>query len=111
MSEGKHVECPAGAQALGLNSLEAHAAFMRDDLASVKSQMEGEGVSSLPIVLPPAPSEHDAWRQAIAGELARAYTPKRVNIAAGAKGEALDTVLTFLRDAPGVTGHYVQAHD
>ncbi|MEO0690991.1 MAG: Rossmann fold domain-containing protein [Pseudomonadota bacterium] len=111
MSEGKHVECPAGAQALGLNPLEAHAAFMRDSLESVKSELEGDGVSSLTIVLPPATSEHDAWRRAIAGDLARAYTPKRVNIAAGAKGEALDTILTFLRDAPGVTGHYVQAHD
>ncbi|MEM6827635.1 MAG: Rossmann fold domain-containing protein [Pseudomonadota bacterium] len=105
------MEFPAGAQALGLNPLEAHAAFMQIDLASVKSELEVDGVSSLTVVLPPAPSEHDAWRQAIAGDLAREYAPKRVNIAAGKKGEALDTVLTFLRDAPGVTGHYVQAHD
>ena len=110
MSE-KHVELAGGDEPEERNPLEAHEAFFADELPSVRKAMEYPGLTSLTIVLPPASSEHDAWRRAVAGDLARAYAPKRFNIAAGAKGEALDSVLKYLRDAPGVTGHYVQAHD
>ena len=111
MSGTGHVEIAGGDKPEVRNPLEAHAAFFDKHLKSVAIMMSDPSVGSLTIVLPPAASEHDDWRRAVAGDLARAHTPKRVNIAAGAKGEALDTVLTFLRDAPGVTGHYVQAHD
>ena len=111
MTGEKHVELAGGDEPEKRNPLEAHAAFFAVELPSVRQAMEYPGLNSLTIVLPPAPTEHDAWRRAIAGDLARAYAPKRFNIAAGAKGEALDKVCEYLRDAPGVTGHYVQAHD
>ena len=111
MSEAAHVEL-AGDDALEeRNPLEAHAAFIAEKLPSARKALEEDWVSTVIIVLPPAPSEHDAWRRALAGDLARAYTPKRVNIAAGTQGEALKKLCVYLRDAPGVTGHYVQAHD
>ena len=110
MSE-KHVELAGGIAAETRNPLAAHAAFFEEWLPKAKAALAREATASLTIILPPAPSDHDAWRRALAGDLAREYTPKRVNIAAGAPGQALDTVLTYLAAAPGVTGHYVQAHD
>ncbi len=96
---------------LPLGSLDAHAAFLTHHLVQVRAVLEEEGVSALVIVLPPAGPDHDAWRRALAGDLAREYAPRRVNIAAGSAGDALDLVLEYLQGAPGVTGHYVQAHD
>ncbi|MEM1195187.1 MAG: Rossmann fold domain-containing protein [Pseudomonadota bacterium] len=111
MGEGRHFEMIGGDAPEARNPLQAHAAFFGDHLKSIQQVMANDGIASFTLVLPPASSDHDAWRRAVAGDLAREFTPKRVNIAAGVKGEALDTVLTFLRDAPGVTGHYLQAHD
>ena len=111
MDEGKHVELASDDAPEERTPLEAHAAFIADKLPTAREALEEDWVSALTIVLPPALSEHDDWRRALAGDLARAYTPKRVNIAAGKKGEALETLCVYLRDAPGVTGHYVQAHD
>ncbi len=92
-------------------SLDAHALFVTQHLPQVRAMMDETGVSALAISLPPAGPEHDAWRRALAGDLAREYAPRRVNIAGGRDGAALDTVLAYLQDAPGVTGHYVQVHD
>ena len=111
MSKGRHCEIAGSDLPEQRNPLEAHEAFIKTDLPPVRQALEKDAVATLTVVLPPASSEHDAWRRAVAGDLARAYAPKRFNIAAGAKGEALDQVLAYLRDAPGVTGHYVQAHD
>ncbi|MEM7690736.1 MAG: Rossmann fold domain-containing protein [Pseudomonadota bacterium] len=111
MGESNHITLGEGGRAETRNPLEAHQAFFNEWLERASAALADKETTSLTVVLPPAPSEHDAWRRAVAGDLAREYTPKRMNIAAGTKGEALDTVLTFLRDAPGVTGHYVQAHD
>ena len=111
MGEGTHSELAASDRPETRNPLEAHAAFIEDTLPSARKALEEDTISALTLVLAPASAEHDAWRRAIAGDLARAYAPKRLNIAAGAKGDALDKVLAYLRDAPGVTGHYVQAHD
>ena len=108
---GKHVELAGSDEPEKRNPLEAHEAFIAKELPSARKALEEDWIETLTIVLPPASSEHDAWRRAIAGDLARAYAPKRFNIAAGSKGAALDQVLAYLRDAPGVTGHYVQAHD
>ncbi|HSJ77728.1 MAG TPA: hypothetical protein VK913_03235, partial [Erythrobacter sp.] len=67
--------------------------------------------TALAIILPPAPHDHRDWRLALARDLAREATPKRVNIVAGTKGEALAATLRFLSDAPGVTGQYLACHD
>ncbi|AWW74219.1 hypothetical protein CD351_07225 [Erythrobacter sp. KY5] len=110
MGEARHVdwECqrdlPSGA-------LEAHTFFITHMLQAVREAIEDESCASLTIALPPAASDHDDWRKALASDLARTFTPKRINIAGGEPGSALDEVLRYLKDAPGVTGHYVQAHD
>jgi hypothetical protein len=96
---------------LPLSPLDAHGLFMARDLPAIRAALAGDVLASLTVVLAPASSDHDAWRRAVAGDLARAFTPVRVNIAAGTPGEALDALLDYLRDAPGVTGHYVQAHE
>ena len=111
MSVEGHIELAKNEGCESRNPLEAHAAFFEEWLVRARAALGDPDTESLTIILGPAPSEHDAWRRAVAGDLARAYAPKRFNIAAGAKGEALDQVLRYLRGAPGVTGHYVQAHD
>jgi hypothetical protein len=112
-SHGKsHWELGCPSEALETRTaLEAHKAFFSDTLPQVRQAMNGATIASLTLVMPRASCDHDDWRRAVAGDLAREYAPKRFNIAAGAKGEPLDRVLQYLEDAPGVTGHYVQAHD
>lgn len=111
MSSGTHIELGEGGGKETRNPLEAHQAFFAEWLDNANAALDDKATSSLTIIVPPASSEHDAWRRAVAADLARAHTPKRVNIAAGGKGEAFTTLLVYLRDAPGVTGHYVQTHD
>lgn len=108
---GEHIELAGPDTREDRNPLIAHAAFFEETLATANAALDDAQTASLTIILPPASSEHDAWRRALAADLARAHTPKRVNIAAGTKGDALNTLRAYLRDAPGVTGHYVQAHD
>ena len=111
MSAQGHVEIAGSERAENRNPLEAHAAFFADWLGRAKAALEDPATRSLTLVLAPASSEHDNWRRAVAGDLAREYAPKRVNIAAGVTGKSLNTLCMYLRDAPGVTGHYVQTHD
>ncbi|MEM7702087.1 MAG: Rossmann fold domain-containing protein [Pseudomonadota bacterium] len=107
---GQHIDWEAQRE-LPDSGLSAHAFLIEQLLPDIRAAIEADGLASLTVILPVAPSEHDAWRRALAGDLAREYAPKRVNIAAGERGKPLDTLCSFLRDAPGVTGHYVQAHD
>ncbi|MEO0419645.1 MAG: Rossmann fold domain-containing protein [Pseudomonadota bacterium] len=107
---GQHVDWEAQRD-LPASGLEAHAFLIEKLLPDIRAAIETDDLASLTVILPAASSEHDAWRRALAGDLAREYTPKRVNIAAGEPGEALATLLRYLRDAPGVTGHYVEAHE
>ena len=93
------------------SGLDAHAQFIAEHLPRVRALIGDEMTQALVIVLPPAGPDHDDWRRALAGDLARRCTPKRVNVAAGNSGESLRATLEYLRDAPGVTGHYVQAHE
>lgn len=58
----------------------------------------------LAIILPPATHQHGDWRKAAARDLARAHTPKRVNIVVGEDQPAISAVLAYLEKAPGVTG-------
>jgi len=107
--KGRHVELARSDLPKG--ALDAHAAFLTRDLVAVRSAMSDGDTSSLTIVFPPAGPDHEGWRRALAGDLAREYAPRRVNIAAGNPGEGLDNLLAYLRDAHGVTGHYVQSHE
>ena len=111
MNETAHKELGKGGGEETRNPLEAHQAFFGEWLGKANAALENTATQSLTIILSPAASEHDDWRRAVAGDLARAHTPKRVNIAAGPVGEPLKKLRIYLRDAPGVTGHYIQAHD
>lgn len=92
-------------------SLEASAVFARDYLADAIAMMEGGEANELAVVLPPAGSEHDAWRRALAGDLARSLAPRRANVIATGDAPARDSLLTYLRNAPGVTGQYLAGHE
>ena len=96
---------------LPADGLAAWAAFFAEHLAGARAVIEEPDVDALAIVLPPAGPDHTDWRRAVARDLARAYTPKRVNVVAGEEGAELDALLAYLGNAPGVTGHYCEVHD
>jgi hypothetical protein len=92
-------------------ALDAAGAFMAFHLEAARAALADPATSALAIVLPPAPRAHRDWRLALARDLAREVTPKRVNLVAGPPGAALEQILRFLADAPGVTGQYLPCHD
>lgn len=91
--------------------LDAASAFAIQHLAAARALIEDENANALAVILPPADASHADWRRALARDLARAYAPKRANVIAAVPGPALDGMLQFLSDAPGVTGHYCEAHE
>ena len=91
--------------------LDAAGAFMAFHLPAARAMLDQADCTALAIILPPAAHDHRDWRLAMARDLAREAAPKRVNIVAGAAGEALTATLRFLADAPGVTGQYLACHD
>ena len=60
------------------------------------------------VALEPADHTHREWRLAIAAGLARAHTPRRINVVAG-EGAALDAIEQYLAHAPGITGQYLES--
>lgn len=97
--------------ALPESSLAAAKAFFDDHYDETLKLLDGENVASLAIALPAAGPEHDDWRRALARDLARAHTPKRVNVMGAGDPAARHEMLTYLRNAPGVTGQYLAAHE
>lgn len=91
--------------------LDAAGAFMALHLAAARAALADPEVTALVIILPLAGQDHRDWRLALARDLAREAAPKRVNVLAGAEGEARKAALCFLADAPGVTGHYLVCHE
>ena len=65
------------------------------------------GGEDVMISFAPADHTHREWRRAIAAGLARAYTPRRVNVVAG-EGAVLDAFEAYLAAAPGITGQYLE---
>ncbi len=96
--------------ALPESSLDAAAQFHAQHLSEAQALLEGEA-DALAVVLPPAPTDHDDWRRAIARDLARKYAPKRVNVLSNSNPESVCAMLTYLRAAPGITGQYLPLHD
>jgi hypothetical protein len=92
-------------------ALDAMGAFMALYLAAARERLAHDDCTALAIILPPAAHGHRDWRLALARDLAREATPKRVNIVACHPGDARDATLRFLADAPGVTGQYLVCHD
>lgn len=80
-------------------------------LDAARALLAAPASTALAIILPPAPHDHRDWRLALARDLAREAAPARVNVVAGPSGDALDAVLRFLSDAPGVTGQYLVCHE
>lgn len=86
-------------------ALEAAEAFRAGPLADAREILRrGDDVA---IVLPPASFDHADWRIAMAHDLARAHAPARVNVIAGADEAAIGATLSYLANAPGVTGQYL----
>ena len=92
-------------------AIDAAAAFHSQHLGAANTLLCRDGTASLAIILPPAPYDHDDWRRTLARDLARAHAPKRVNVVAATRNETCDDMLAYLRDAPGVTGQYLAAHE
>lgn len=70
-----------------------------------------EGATEVAVVLPAAGADHSDWRRAAARDLARSAAPVRVNLMAPGGAASCSATLTYLRDAPGVTGHYLVLND
>lgn len=85
--------------------LAAAGVFHRHWLPHVESLLMS-GVD-LTVVLAPADHTHREWRRAIAVGLARAHTPRRVNLIAAADDVA-DACARYLAAAPGITGQYFE---
>nr|WP_298926665.1 hypothetical protein [uncultured Erythrobacter sp.] len=92
------------------SGIAASAAFFAKHLEDAKTKLSDDETNALAIVLPSAGSDHDSWRRALAGDLAREYAPKRVNIIASADEDAAQTLIDYLKNAPGVTGQYCPAN-
>ena len=92
-------------------ALDAAGAFMAFHLEAARALLSQSDCTALAIILPPAPHDHTDWRRALARDLAREVTPKRVNVVAGVPGAALSETLRFLDNAPGVTGQYLSCDD
>ncbi len=91
-------------------AIEASAYVIANHLDAIRTQLNDAETSALAIALPTAPYDHRDWRRALARDLARAHAPKRVNVVAAADEAAAEKLLSYLRDALGVTGQYLEAH-
>ncbi|QUL39213.1 Rossmann fold domain-containing protein [Erythrobacter sp. JK5] len=92
-------------------AIDAAAAFFSNHLVESRRLLADDQTDSLAIVLLPMPHHHDDWRRSLARDLARAHAPSRVNVVGATAGEAREEMLAYLRDAPGVTGQYLAAHE
>ncbi|MEM7667244.1 MAG: Rossmann fold domain-containing protein [Pseudomonadota bacterium] len=97
--------------ALPDSGLDAAQAFLGLHLKAARSLLDAEDTTSLAIVLPPAGPDHADWRRAVARDMAREFSPKRVNVVGASEGAACEELLTYLGNAPGVTGQYCQTHE
>ncbi len=60
------------------------------------------------LIFAPADHTHREWRRAIAVGLARRHAPLRVNAIAAEGARVIEAFATYLTDAPGVTGQYLE---
>ncbi len=97
--------------ALPESALSAAEAYFADHLATSRAKLDDSETTSLVVLLPLAPTDHDDWRRALARDLARAAAPKRVNVVAASDPDIARRALAYLRDAPGVTGQYLVSHE
>jgi hypothetical protein len=91
--------------------LAASETFFADHLPHAKALIAEKACSALAIIVPGADPDHDDWRRGVVRDLARQYAPKRVNMVGGDSAAANEAMLAYLRNAPGVTGQYLAAHE
>ena len=92
------------------DNVKAAAVFYGEHLAKIETLLSADSVT-LTVSLPSAPKSHDAWRRAAARDLARKFAPNRLNIIGGNEGVEFKAILTYLENAPGITGQYLAAHE
>ena len=85
--------------------LEAAGVFHQHWLPHIEALLEGG--EDVMVALATGDHTHREWRRAIAAGLARAHTPRRVNVVAG-EGAVHDAVADYLEGAPGITGQYLE---
>ena len=91
--------------------LSAAAAYFDQFLNEARTLLAYDGVGALAIILPHTGTDHDDWRQALARDMAKEFTPQRVNvIGAGAEADT-QALADYLAGAPGVTGQYCPVDD
>lgn len=93
------------------SAVEAAADFHQRFLPKATVALGADQVDLLVICFATAGHEHTDWRRAITRDLARENAPKRVNSIAADSESAAEAMLAYLRDAPGVTGQYLPAHE
>jgi hypothetical protein len=98
-------------EALPDSPLDASAAFFADHLNASRALLEDADTKALAIVLPAAGTDHDDWRRSLARDLAREFSPKRVNVVGKGADDALDRALIYLGNAQGVTGQYCPLYE
>ncbi len=91
--------------------LNASEAFFAEHLPRAKALIADNASSALAIIVPGAGPDHDDWRMGVIRDLARQCAPKRVNMIGGDSAAANEVMLAYLRNAPGVTGQYLAAHE
>ena len=91
---------------LPTDPLAAAGVFHQHWLGRVEHQLDaGEDVL---IAVPGADYRHREWRRAVTVGLARKHAPLRVNMVAG-EGAAIEATASYLAEAPGVTGQYLES--
>jgi len=91
--------------------LQASATYFSQHLDAALRELGQSKTSGLVVILPSAGPDHDDWRRSLARDLARKSAPKRTNVIGVASEDAEEAMLAYLRNAPGVTGQYLAAHD
>ncbi len=96
---------------LPTSPLDAAGAFYAEHLPEIRDDLDALSEHDLVIVFEPADHEHRNWRRAATQALALEFAPRRVNSIAVAGEESLNAMLSYLVDAPGITGQYLLGHD
>ena len=84
--------------------LDAAASFYATELPEIRDDADSMPEYDLVLIFTPACHEHLGWRLAAVQELARELAPRRVNGVAGGDEEAIAQTLSWLEQAPGITG-------
>ena len=96
---------------LPVDGLSASRVFHDQHFKDAAALLDQDHHDALAIIMPVAGPDHDDWRRTLARDLARAFTPKRVNVVGASGGASCDDILGYLEDAPGVTGQYLASHE